>query len=95
MRLSTWIAVILVLAGLGDGLASSAIALCRPAPSQAACCCGSRCAKDAAGPGMRSACCDMQRAPLRGAETSARNTAPSAPTLASAVFAAMIPLPSS
>jgi hypothetical protein len=97
MRVSTWIAAMLIVAGLGDGLASSAIALCRPAPSQTACCCGPQCSKDVAGPGMRSSCCDMQRAPLRGAETSAtsRNTAPSAPTVLSAGFAAMIPLPAS
>lgn len=83
MSFRLWVAIMLIGGGLGDGLASSAIALCRPVPAQAACCCGPHCAKDSgSGPGMRSGCCDMQRAPLRGAEASAtsRNTAPPSPT---------------
>jgi hypothetical protein len=82
MHLRFWVAIMLIGAGLGDGLASSAIALCRPSATQA-CCCGPHCAKDSAGgPGMRSSCCDMQRAPLRGTEASAtsRDTAPPSPT---------------
>jgi hypothetical protein len=83
MRANAWVAIVLISAGLGDGVAVAARAWCGPARatmSQGSCCCGPQaCSTSApAGPGVRSSCCDMRRLPVRDAETSstAREGAP-------------------
>lgn len=82
MHWKVFVAISLIGAGLGDGLAASAVALCRPSQAQAACCCGTQCeGRSETAAGLRQACCDMQRAPRRDAEasTAARDLPPPPP----------------
>ena len=82
MQFKAFIAMVLIAAGPGDALASSARALCAPAQgramNQASCCCGPHACRTSGSSGLRSGCCDMRRLPVRDAETSgsAREGAP-------------------
>src|SRR5262245_53690727 len=64
-----WVAILLIGAGVGEAFAIPAQAVC-DSKSRAAltCCCSHDCASSAtSGPGMRSGCCDMRRAPAKNA----------------------------
>ena len=88
MHWKAWVVLSLIGAGLGDGVAASAAALCRPSQAETACCCGIRCeARADAAAGLRSACCDMHRAPRRDAQTStATRDLPPPPPIATSLI---------
>ena len=96
MRWKSWVAILLVGAGVGNAIALPALALCDPGNGRTtmSCCCSHDCPSSAkGGPGMQSSCCDMRRAPAQDAVPSVlpREAAPVSPVCLPA--AAMLPLP--
>ena len=84
MGFKAWVAILVIGAGMGEALALPALAMCDFAKGAAvSCCCSHDCAASAqSGPGMRSSCCDMRRAP-------AQSALPSAPPLEAAPVSAV------
>ena len=90
-----WVAILLACAGMGEAFALPALALCAPGKGATqSCCCSHDCASSAeSGPGMRSSCCDMRRAPAQGALPAAppREAAPVSPITVTST--PVLPLP--
>jgi|GEM_PF-1208193 len=67
MAWKAWVAILVIGAGAGEALAIPALAVCdSKGKATMACCCSHDCASGTtSGPGMRSSCCDMRRAPAK------------------------------
>ncbi len=91
MGWKTWVAMLLIGAGVGEIVAIPALAVCdsKNGKPTMACCCSHECASGTTGgPGLRSSCCDMRRAPAKSAMPTLppRETAPLSVNVSTALF---------